>query len=107
MGGKDQSKNSSSNFINTSFDLEEFWNLENYGALPKTCPNLLTKDEKRAVNILQSTCEFTKGKYQVGLLWKKDNLVVPYNRNLAIRRLDNLEKKFSKDQLLAKRYSEQ
>ena len=28
------------------------------------------------------------------------------NRNLALKRLENLEKKFSKDQLLAKRYSE-
>ena len=37
---------------------------------------------------------------------KKDNSVLPYNRNLALRRSENLEKKFSKDQMLAKRYSE-
>ena len=73
MGGKGQSKNLNSNFINTSFDLEQFWNLENYGTLPKIHPNLLTKDGKRAVNTLENTCEFIKGKYQVGLLWKKDN----------------------------------
>ena len=106
MGGKGQSKNLNYNFINTCFDLEQFWNLENYGTLPKTHPNLLTKDEKRAVNILENTCEFIKGKYQVGLLCTKDNLVLPYNRNLALKRLENLEKKFSKDQLLAKRYCE-
>ena len=73
MGGKDQGKNLNSNFINTSFDLEQFWNLENYGTLPKIHPNLLPKDGKRAVNTLENTCEFIKGKYQVGLLWKKDN----------------------------------
>ena len=73
MGGKGQSKNLNSNFINTSFDLEQFWNLENYGTLPKIHPNLLPKDGKRAVNTLENTCEFIKGKYQVGLLWKKDN----------------------------------
>ena len=76
MGRKGQSKNLNSNFINTSFDLEQFWNLENYGILPKTHPNLLTKDGKRAVNILENTCKFIKGKYQVGLLWKKDNLAL-------------------------------
>ena len=40
------------------------------------------------------------------MLWKKDNPVLPYNRNVALKRVENLEKKFSKDQLLAKRYSE-
>ena len=105
MGGKDQGKYLNSNFINTSFDLEQFWNLENYGTLPKTHPNLLTKDKKRAVNILENTCDFIKGKYQVGLLLKKDDLVLPCNRNLALKRLENLEKKFSKNQLFAKRYS--
>ena len=68
MGEKGQSKNLNFNFINTYFDLEQFWNLENYRTLPKTNPNLLTKDEKRAVNILENICEFIKGKYQVGLL---------------------------------------
>ena len=74
--------------------------------MPKTHPNLLTKDEKRAVNILENICDFIKGKYQVGLLWKKDKPVLPYNRNLASKRLENFKKKLSKDQLLAKRYSE-
>ena len=68
-------------------------------------PNLLTKDEKKAVNILENTCEFVKGKYYVSVFWKKDNSDLTYNRNLALRRLENLEKKFSKDRILAKKYS--
>ena len=106
MGGKDQGKNLNSYFNITSFDLEQPWNIENYGTLPKIHPNLLTKDEKRVVNILENTCKFIKSKYQVGLLWKKYNPVLSYNTNLSLRRLKNLEKKISKDQLLAKRYSE-
>ena len=51
MGGKGQSENF--NFINTSFDLEQFWNLKKYGALTKNHPNPLAKDEKRALNILR------------------------------------------------------
>ena len=35
-----------------------------------------------------------------------DNLVLPYNKNLTLRRLENLEKKFVKDQLLGRKYSE-
>ena len=77
LGGKDQRKNLNFNFINTSFDLEQFWNLKNYGTLPKTNPNLPAKDEKRALNILENTCEFVKGKYRVGLLCKRHNPVLP------------------------------
>ena len=40
------------------------------------------------------------------MLWKKDNLVLPCNRNLASKILENLENTFSKDQLLVKRYFE-
>ena len=105
MGGKGQGKNLNSYFNITSFDLEQLWNIENYGTLPKTHPNLLTKDEKRVVNILENTSKFIKGKYQVSLLWKKYNPVPSYNTNLSLRRLKNLEKKISKDQLLAKSYS--
>ena len=67
---------------------------------------LLTKVEKRAVNVLENTYKFVKGQYQVSLLWKKDNPILPCKRNLALRRLENLENFFSKDQLLAKKYSE-
>ena len=35
-----------------------------------------------------------------------DNLVLPYNKNLTLRRLENLEKEFVKDQLLGRKYSE-
>ena len=47
-----------------------------------------------------------KGKCHVDLFWKKDNSDLSYNRNFALKRLQNLEKKFSKDQILAKKYSE-
>ena len=35
-----------------------------------------------------------------------DKPVLPYKRNLALRRIENLEKKFSKNQLLSRKYSE-
>ena len=65
-----------------------------YGTLPKACPNLLTKDEKRVLNILENTCKFIKGEYQIGLLWIKDNPALPYEWNVTLRRLQNLENKF-------------
>ena len=52
MGGKNKTNQLNSNNINidTSFDLEQFWNLENYGTVKKNDPVLLTKDEKRKYN---------------------------------------------------------
>ena len=106
MGGKSQIKNSNFNFINTSFDLEQFWNLENYGTLPKTHPNLLNKRSKKSGKYFRKHLRVCQKKISSRFVVEKDNPVFPCNRNLALRRLENLEKKFSKDQLSAKKYSE-
>ena len=47
----------------------------------------MTKDEKRAFNILQNTISFKEGKYETGLLWKDDKVNLPNNRQLAVQRL--------------------
>ena len=45
----------------------------------------------------QKTPEFLKVNYQVDLLKKRYNPVLPYNRHLALRRLESLEKKFQRN----------
>ena len=45
----------------------------------------------------QKTHEFVKVKYQVNLLKKKYNPVLPYNKHLTLRRLESLEKKFQRN----------
>ena len=45
----------------------------------------------------QKTREVVKVKYQVDLLKKKYNPVLPYNKHLALRRLESLEKKFQRN----------
>ena len=39
--------------MNTCFGLESSWSLENYRTVRKIDPILLTKEEKRAVSILE------------------------------------------------------
>ena len=34
----------------------------------------MTKDEKRALNILRKSISFKEGKYEIGLLWKEDRV---------------------------------
>ena len=36
---------------------------------------------------------FKDGYYEIGLLWKEDKPNLPYNRQLAVQQLQNLERK--------------
>ena len=75
--------------------------------MPKANPNLSTKDRNGTVNILEKTYEIFKGIKSVccGKNYKC-NPVLAYKRNLALRKIENLENKFSKNQLLSRKYSE-
>ena len=64
-------------------EIERLYQIEGYGALSKTEPILMTRDDKRALNIVESTTTLKDGRCEIGLLWKKDIVNLPYNRNLA------------------------
>ena len=60
-----------------------------------------------SVEKLESTTVIKDNKFEVGLLWKKDNIILPYNRELAEKRLYSLEKKFTKNQHFKQLYEQQ
>ena len=66
----------------------------------------MTVNDKSAMEILQTTITKYENHYAVGLLWREDNIALPNNKPLALSRLYNLEKKFSKDQHIKQRYTE-
>ncbi|KAL0831974.1 hypothetical protein ABMA28_001474 [Loxostege sticticalis] len=62
-------------------------------------------DDQRALSILENTAQrLRSGRFQVGLLWKSDDLAVPDSYPLAFSRFRSLELKMSKDPEYAKRY---
>ncbi|XP_063541585.1 uncharacterized protein LOC134750352 [Cydia strobilella] len=62
-------------------------------------------DNDRAVQILDRTaCRLPNGHFEVGLLWKSDNLSVPDSRKLALSRFFSLENKMARDFQYADRY---
>ena len=62
--------------------LEEFWKVESYGtARPESKP--LSVEDRRALKLIENSICLRDGHYQMGLLWKDDNPVLPYNRSLA------------------------
>ena len=67
--------------------------MENLGiALPRKA---LSENDKRAIEVLESTTKIVDGHYQIGLLWKQGEFL-PNNRWLALKQLDQLDQKLSK-----------
>ncbi|XP_076826011.1 uncharacterized protein LOC143471520 [Clavelina lepadiformis] len=61
-------------------------------------------DDIRAIHKLKSSVQEKDGRYQLGLLWKTDNVTLPYNRFLAVKRLSYLKRKLEKDSSLFDQY---
>jgi hypothetical protein len=61
---------------------------------------LIGKDEKRSIEILQATSKNIGNRYEVGLLWKEDNIVLPDSKQMALKRLECFERQLKKDHVL-------
>ena len=82
MAGKRQLVNiSQCNYlseVNISELLEQFWQINTYGALTKFNPSTRTKESFANISKYYSH----KNKSEAGLLWKKDSIILPYNGEL-------------------------
>ncbi|XP_062565705.1 uncharacterized protein LOC134227988 [Armigeres subalbatus] len=61
----------------------------------------LSKDDERAMFLLESRTHFNGERYETGLLWRSDRIRLPDNKAVAIRRWKCLEKRMAKDTELA------
>ena len=62
MGGKKRLNTSVNSNLTQTFNVQRFWEIENYGTIPKQDDRIMTKDEKRALNVLQNITSFKEGK---------------------------------------------
>jgi hypothetical protein len=62
------------------------------------CPTQeqLTADEQAAMDLVQTTLTFKNGRYEIGIPWKKDKPEFTNNYELALSRLNNLERSLQK-----------
>ena len=76
-------------YIN-KINLEKFWNAGKYWILSKNDPKILTRDITWALNILETPPILKYKHYEIGLLWKTDNLKLSMNRELTESRFVSL-----------------
>ena len=57
----------------------------------------MSVEDRRALKLIENSICLRDGHYQMGLLWKDDNPVLPYNRSLAEARLQYLKRRFHHD----------
>ena len=72
------------------------WKVGIYKNLLKPNTALLKPGQKRALNILKTATVLRNIRFKIGLLWKKENNVLWYNRDLAVKRLILLKIGFRK-----------
>ena len=65
-----------------------------------------SKQEQRAIKTLEQTTRFNGERYEVGLLWREDEVKLPNNFYSAMGQLKSLERRLHKDETLKKRYQE-
>ncbi|XP_074659583.1 uncharacterized protein LOC141912256 [Tubulanus polymorphus] len=85
-----------------SRQIENFWSTESFGV---TYPDKIgSVEDQRALKILEETTQLVGDHYQVGMLWRDENSVLPNNFPLAKRRFDLLTNRLCKDSVIKNGY---
>ncbi|XP_062707432.1 uncharacterized protein LOC134287995 [Aedes albopictus] len=80
--------------------MKQYFSLESLG-ISKPSKLLLSNDDRRANELLQTLTRSTKGRYESGLLWRYDNVRLPDSRPMALRRWECLDRRMQRDEDLA------
>ncbi|XP_055633819.1 uncharacterized protein LOC129774147 [Toxorhynchites rutilus septentrionalis] len=75
-----------------------YFSIDNLGVSLTTCPE--SEEVQRANRILRETTKRIGNKYETGLLWKFDDFKFPESYTMAVRRLQCLERRMSKDPVI-------
>jgi hypothetical protein len=86
--------------------LRAFWEIEAYGTETKQV-EVMTKDERSALQKVESSLTHNGSRYSLAVPWKEDNPGLPNNRELAKNRLESTERSLkTKDVFVKKQYEE-
>ena len=74
-------------------EFKRFWESESFGTKPAN-ETIYSKDEKRTMDFLEHGTVKLETGYQVPLLWKENEPRLQNNRQVALKRLEGLERRF-------------
>ena len=63
-------------------------------------------EEQSALQKVEYSIQFENGMYRVGVLWRSNGSELPNNYKMALKRLENTEKKLARSPAVASAYSE-
>ncbi|CAG7786114.1 unnamed protein product, partial [Allacma fusca] len=66
---------------------------------------LRSKQDQRAVEMMERTTRRMGNQFETGLLWRDDNLILPESKTAAIQRLNCIEKRMDRDPEFAETYA--
>lgn len=106
--GRNGSAKRTSNFIRADTALDQqfqrFCNMEFNDSLLDN-ERAMSLEDKRALNIMESTAVLKEGHYEIAMPWRYSPLCLPNNRVLAEHRLKLLRRRLAKDPVLFQKYS--
>jgi hypothetical protein len=83
--------------------VERFWQTESFGVKVDADKSFSIQDQK-ALEVLEANTRFSNGHYEVPMLWKNENVKMPFNRDMANKRFQTLSKRFEKDNDFQSKY---
>lgn len=85
--------------------VQDWWTTEGFGCkFDGEAPQSL--EDVRALKIMEDTTRKVDGRYEVGLLWRDEEMKMPDNWNMAHHRLQRLERSLRQQPEKAKEYDE-
>jgi len=85
--------------------VKDFFMTDNFAVSPPK-KVIQSKENERAMTILEKTTRRVDGAWETGLLWKEDHPVLPNNYQTALKRLTSVERKMDTDPKFAEKYRE-
>ena len=84
--------------------LSKWCDIESYASNCEVTGHL--KDDRRAIKTVEQTIRFIGERYEIGLLWREDELMVQNNFYLATGHIKSLERRLQRDDTLRQHYQE-
>ena len=85
--------------------VKEWWSTEAFGTKYDKSFSQSREDE-RALSILERTTKKLSGRYETGMLWKDDHVELPDSKGMALKRLQATERSLKRHPELARAYQE-